>query len=116
MTYAIKLKKVVTAMVVGVSLLSGEAMFASPVSANVPVHAMYGNEKMVKFSVLNTSNAPMKLKAGDTEMTLLPGKAQAMKLAVGTKIVAVESNAHFAAGDVLAVVSSGLSDATVTLN
>ena len=36
-----KRQSVVTAMVLGVSILTSEAMFAAPVAVHTPVHAMY---------------------------------------------------------------------------
>ena len=107
---------VVTAMVLGASLLTSEAMFAAPLAVHSPVHAMFSRDKMVKFNLHNSTNAPIKVKAGDAEMTLAPGTDTPVKLAVGTKIVVSEATAHYTEGSVLAVVSNDLSDATVKLN
>ena len=107
---------VVTAMVVGVSLLTSEAMFAAPLAVHTPVHAMFSRDKMVKFNLHNSTDAPIKVKAGDAEMTLMPGKDTPVKLAVGTKVMVAEATPHYAEGSVLTVVSSDLSDATVRLN
>jgi hypothetical protein len=107
---------VVTAMVLGVSMLSTEAMFAAPLAVHSPVHAMFSRDKLVKFNLHNSTNAPIKVKAGDAEMTLEPGQDTPVKLAVGTKVVVQEATAHYTEGSVLAVVSSELSDATVKLN
>lgn len=107
---------VMTAMVLGVSMLSSEAMFAAPLAVHSPVHAMFSREKMVKFNLHNGTDVPMKVKAGDTELTLLPGKDVPVKLAVGSKIVVEESSTHYTEGTVLTVVSSELSEATVKYN
>ena len=77
---------------------------------------MYSREKVVKFNLHNATDAPIKVMAGDTEVTLPPGKDVAMKLPVGSKIVVEEGTAHFTQGTVLAVVSSELGDSTVRLN
>ena len=105
-----------TAMVLGVSILSSEAMFAAPLAVHVPVHAMFSRDKLVKFNLHNSTDAPIKVKAGDAEMTLAPGADTPVKLAVGTKVVVEEASTHYTEGTVLTVVSSELSDATVKLN
>ena len=46
---------------------------------------------MVKFSVRNRLDAPIKVKTGDTEMTLAPGKDVPVKLAIGAQLVAEEA-------------------------
>ena len=107
---------VVTAMVLGVSILSSEAAFAAPVAKFSPVHAMFSREKLVKFNLHNSTDAPVKVKAGDVEVTLLPGKDTPVKLPVGAKIVVEEATAHFTQGTVLAVVSPDFGDSTVRLN
>jgi hypothetical protein len=109
-------RSVVGVMVIGASLLAGEAMYAAPVAVASPVHAMFSMGKMVKFNLRNGSDAPMTIKAGDTEMTLQPGKVVQVKLAVGVKIVAEEATAHTAKGTILAVVYAELGDATLVLN
>ena len=111
-----KRQSVITAMVLGVSILSSEAMFAAPVAKFSPMHAMFSREKVVKFNVRNATDAPIKVKAGDQELTLQPGTVVPMKLAVGSKIVVQEATAHYTEGTVLTVVSSELSDSTIRLN
>jgi hypothetical protein len=107
---------VITAMVLGVSLLTSEAMYATPVAIHSPVHAMFSREKLVRFSLHNATEAPIKVKAGDTEMTLPPGQVVPLKLAIGAKVVVQEASTHYPQGSVLTVVSNDLSDATLTLN
>lgn len=111
-----KKQSVVAAMVVLASMITSEAAFAAPVAFHAPVHAMFSTPKRVSFSVRNDSKEPMKIKAGATEMTLLPGKTAAVKLTVGETVVAEESTPHYAAGAVLVTVIPELSDATVALN
>jgi hypothetical protein len=107
---------VVTAMVLGASMLTGEAMYAAPVAVHAPVYAMYGNVKTVKFTLHNNTNQVLKVKAGDTDLTLEPGKTVALKLAIGQKVVAAEQTQSHQAGEVLVVASDSLSDATIHLN
>jgi len=114
--FNMKRSSVVTAMVLGVSILTSEAMFAAPLAVHTPVHAMFGRDKLVKFNLRNTTDAPIKVKAGDTEMTLPPGKDVAVKLAIGAQIVVQEASTHYTEGTVVTTVSSALSDATVKLN
>jgi hypothetical protein len=109
-------RSVVTAMVLGASILTSEAMYAVPVAIHSPMHAMFSREKFVKFNLHNATNTPIKVKAGDTEVTLPPGQDVPLKLAVGVKIVVEQASTHFAEGTVVTVVSSDLSDATLTLN
>lgn len=111
-----KRQSVITAMVLGVSILSSEAAFAAPVAKFSPVHAMFSRDKLVKFNLRNATDAPIKVKAGDLDLTLLPGQVTPVKLPVGAKIVVAEATAHFAQGAVLTVVGSELSDSTVRLN
>jgi hypothetical protein len=106
----------ITAMVLGVSVLTSQAMFAAPVAKFSPMHAMFSRDKVVKFNLHNNTDAPIKLKVGDLDVTLLPGKDVPVKLPVGAKIVVEEASTHFTQGTVLTVVSSELSDSTIRLN
>ena len=107
---------VITAMVLSASLLTSEAMYAAPLAIYSPMHAMYSTEKLVKFNVHNATNAPIKVKAGETEMTLPPGKDVPLKLPVGSKVVVQEASTHYTEGNVLTVVSNDLNEATLILN
>jgi hypothetical protein len=107
---------VVTAMVLSASILTSEAMYAAPVAMYSPMHAMYSTGKLVKFNLHNATTAPIKVKAGETEMTLPPGQIVPVKLAVGAKVVVQEASTHYTQGSVVTVVSTDLSDATLTLN
>jgi hypothetical protein len=103
-------------MVLAVLLLAGETVYAAPKGASdVPARAKATNGKLVKFHLRNDSKTPLKVKVGDAEMTLIPGKETPVKAAEGTTIVAEETTPEFAAGSVLATVSDGLSDATIAL-
>jgi hypothetical protein len=97
-------------------MFMGEAMYAAPVAVHAPIYAMFGTAKTVKFNLRNDSKEVLKVKAGDAEMTLAPGKTVSVKLPVGTTVVAQEQTQKYHAGEVLTVVSHALDDSTVTLD
>lgn len=100
---------VASTMVLAAVLLAGETVYAAPFHrSDVPAHV-----KLVSFNLRNDSKAPLKVKVGDQEMTLAPGKVTPVKLAPGATIVAEESTPSFEAGAVLATVGSNLKDATI---
>jgi hypothetical protein len=109
-------RSVVTAMVLGASMLASEAMYATPVAIHAPMHAMFSRDKYVKFSLHNATDTPIKVKAGDQETTLPPGKDVPMKLPVGAKIVVEEASTHYTVGSVVTVVDQSLDNATLRLN
>jgi hypothetical protein len=106
-------RNLVTAMVLGASMLTGEGMYASPVAVRVPVDAMFGNVKTVKFSLHNNTADVVKVKVGDTERTLAPGKTVDLKLPVGAKVVAETESKNYHVGDVVATATQDLTYATV---
>jgi hypothetical protein len=110
-------KSVMSVMVMAASLVSASAVYAAPASVRTPVNAIYSNAngKLVKFSLRNDSSVPLKLKVGDQEMTLAPGKPVDVKLAVGQTVIAEETTATNKAGDVLATAFDGLNGATVSV-
>jgi hypothetical protein len=106
---------VISAMVLAASVVSSQAVYAASSPVHTPVNAIYSNAKMVNFTLRNDSSAPLKVKVGDNEMTLLPGKPVNVKLATGQTIVAVEATANNQAGAVLATAIPGLDGATVSV-
>lgn len=97
-------------------LLAGETVYAAPrIHSDVPGRVKTGKTKLVSFQLRNDSKQPLKVKVGDQELTLVPGKATAVKLASGTTIVAEETTADITAGSVLATVNPAFSNATVAL-
>jgi hypothetical protein len=108
-------RSVVTTMALVASLFAGEAVYAQPAAFHAPVNAMFSHVKTVSFSMRNDSSTPIKVRAGDQEMTLDPGKSRDLKLPVGEKVVAVETAGNYQAGAVLAVAGSQLSDSTIVL-
>ena len=107
---------VLTAMVLGASMLTSEAMFAAPMAVHVPVNAMFGNVKTVKFSLHNNTKEDVKVKAGETEMTVQAGKTLDLKLPIGTKVVAQTESANYKVGEVVATAVDTLDGSTITLN
>jgi hypothetical protein len=108
---------VIGTMVAAAAMLAGPVAFASkPASTPTLTKVAYSKSKMVSFSLRNDSKASISVRAGEQEMTLQPGKTVSVKLAEGTQIVATNSTANYAAGAVIQVVSSGLSDSTLVLN
>jgi hypothetical protein len=103
-------------MVMAATLVGAQAVYAAPVAFHTPVNAMYASGKMVKFTLLNDSKAPMKVKVGDAEMTLAPGKPVDVKLAVGQQIVNEEATATNKAGVVLATAIAELDGATISVH
>ncbi len=97
------------------SLFASEAVYAQPASFHAPVNAMFSHVKTVSFSMRNDSKESIKVKAGDMEMTLDPGKSHDLKLPVGEKVVAVETSTNYPAGTVLAVANTQLNDTTIVL-
>ncbi len=97
------------------SALASEATYAAPASLHVPVHAMFGKTKLVKFNLRNDSQSPMKLKAGESAMTIEAGKSVSVQLPVGTRVTADEDTTTHKAGDLLAQVSTDLNGATIGL-
>ena len=102
-------------MVMAASLVSAQAMYAAPAAVHAPVNAIFAKVKFVKFTLRNDSAAPLKLKAGDTEVTLQPGKTVDVKLTEGQQIVAVETSPNYAAGAVITTVSDQLNGTTLAL-
>ena len=108
-------QSVLGVLVMAATLVSAQAVYAAPTAVHTPVNAIYAKVKIVKFSLRNVSSAPLKVKVGDNEMTLLPGKPVSVKLATGQQIVAVETTASNQAGAVLATAIPGLDGATVSV-
>ena len=104
-----------TAVFVVTSLISSEAVYAAPAAIPVPVHALFSKSKLVSFSVRNDSAAPLKLKAGESSMTIEPGKTMPMKLAEGTRVTTEEASGSHEAGALIAQVSSQMSGVTLSI-
>ncbi len=95
------------------SMFAAEAVYAAPATIPVPVHAMFSKTKLVKFNLRNDSAVSMKVKAGESSMTIDAGKSVQVQLPVGTKVVADGDTTTHKSGDVLAQVSTSLSGVTI---
>jgi hypothetical protein len=103
-------------LVLAASLASTPAVFAAPFGfgGHTPVNAA-PKVKNVKFTLRNDSTSPIKVKIGDQEMTLAPGKPVDVKAASGLTVVSEEASATNPAGTVLATVTDVMGGATVVV-
>ena len=109
-------RRVLSAAVLVVSsLFASEAVHASPLALPSTMHAMFGKTKMVNLNLRNDSAAPLKLKAGDSVVTIDAGKTLNLKLPAGTSITAEEATGNYAAGAVIAQVSGDLNGVTIAI-
>jgi hypothetical protein len=108
-------RSVMGVMVMAAALVSTQAVYAAPTAVHTPVNAIYSNAKMVKFTLRNDSAAPLKLKVGNDDLTLEPGKPVSVSLQVGQQVIAEEATANNKAGAVLTTVIPELNGATVAV-
>lgn len=104
-------------IVMAAATLAGQAVYAE--SATIPSttgHAIVKLAKRVSFNLRNDSKTAIKVKAGDNDVVLEPGKIVPIKLEVGAQVVAEETTPAYPSGTVLAVVTNGLSNSTVALH
>ena len=104
-----------TAILVVSSLVSAQAVHAAPVTLSHTVHAMFGKTKMVSFSLRNDTPTSLKIKAGDSVMTIEAGKTLAVKLPAGSSVTAAEATSTLTEGAVIAQVTGDLSGATIAV-
>jgi hypothetical protein len=71
--------------------------------------------KNVKVNVRNETKAPLKLRTGDTHVTVAPGETAKMKVPVGQQIVSDETNSTFNEGAVVATVGESMDGNTVAI-
>ena len=110
-----KIRNVLAVSIALVSLAASSKVYAAPAGFNVPVHAIFAKAQTVKFSVRNDSKAAIELKVGEQVMTLAPGKSLALKVAIGTTVLATASVGNYHAGDVLAQASKEMDDTVLAL-
>ena len=98
-------------------MFGAQAMVAAPVSGlAVPVHALFGKNKMITVKVQNASGGLLTIKAGDQQITVQPGMTGSLKVLEGTQIVNVNETAKLTAGAVIATAASSLNGSTLTVN
>jgi hypothetical protein len=106
---------VVSSMVMAAVLVSAQAMYAAPAGYYTPVSAFSSHMKKVTFTLRNDSKVPMKVKIGDNELLLAPGKPLDVKAVIGETVVVEEASATQPAGTVLATVMDNMNGATVVV-
>ena len=104
-----------TAVLIVSSILASKAVYAAPVAFPSSVHAMFGKTKMVNFNLRNDTAAPLKLKAGDSSLTIDAGKTLNVKLPAGTSVTTEEATATKPAGTVITEVTGDLSGVTISV-
>jgi hypothetical protein len=98
---------------IAASLTLSPAVYAAT-SIHTPVNAMFGksaSSKTVKLTLINDSNAPMEVKAGDDIVKLEAGKPVTVSLPIGTRVTATTASSTHEAGALLAQVSDSLNGA-----
>ncbi len=71
--------------------------------------------KTVKFTLQNTTQAPISLSTGSQQVTLAAGQSKTVKAPAGTKIVTTTDSSNGPSGTVVAEVSDGMDGATVNV-
>lgn len=101
-------------MLIALTLKAPQAAHAGVGHLDLLANAAIGKSKVVKFSLMNESGAPLVLKDGDDIIKLEPGKSADVKEPMGSRIVVVDGpmQSH-KPGDVIVEVSGTLSGAIV---
>lgn len=108
------IRSVVASFAMVASVCVPGAMYASPTtSVHNPVHAIFSKPQKVTLNLRNDGAQAVTVKAGEQEITLAPGTKQKVKLTAGDRIVAVAATPNHAAGELLSVVDTTMSQATV---
>lgn len=104
----------ISPMLIALTLMAPQAAHAGVGHLDLPANAAIGKSKVVKFSLMNQSGAPLVLKDGDDIIKLKPGKSADVKEPMGSRIVVVDGpmQSH-KPGDVIVEVSGTLSGAIV---
>ena len=101
--------------IAALALATAPALYATPLSINTPVHAMFAKEKTVAINFRNDTRDALELKVGDNVMKVEPGKTLALHLPVGTRVLANTATANLTAGTLIAEVATYLSGATLVI-
>jgi len=101
-----------TFTVVAISLLAPSAVFAAP-AGNTPTNEMFAKTKTIHFKLLNDSSSAMEFKVGDNIVKLDAGKAVAVNLPVGARILCSSATPLHQSGSVIAEVTDSLNGAIV---
>ena len=105
-----------------VSMLAAVTMFSPSVqAASTPTRPTLlqvsgGKTKTVQLSLRNDFSSTIELRAGDTVISLAPGKTMSIKLPAGTRIVTNSDTGKLKSGDLIIEVLSSFNGATVAVN
>jgi hypothetical protein len=110
-----KIRMVAGTMVMAAAMFAGLPVYAAGASLPTSGHEISNRAKMVSFHLRNDAKTPIQVKAGETELTLAPGKTVHVKAAAGASIVAENTTPNYATGTVVSMVSSALNGSTVVL-
>jgi hypothetical protein len=94
-----------------VSIPAAQPLHAAPRAPFAASSSQNDHGKNVQMTLRNDSAAPMEFKVGDDVVTLAAGKSVALKIPVGTRICANQTNATHQAGDLITQVSKDLDGA-----
>lgn len=111
----LKIRSLFAISVAVVGLAVSPSMYAAQTSIHMPIHAMFGKTKTIKFSLRNDSSSIMEFKVGDDVMKLDAGKSISLSLPVGTRILANIATATHPAGSLIEEVSNQLNGATLSI-
>ncbi|WP_035350011.1 hypothetical protein [Edaphobacter aggregans] len=107
-----KYRNLLAVTVVASSLLASPVSYAAT-AVHSPVNAMFGKTKTVKLTLLNDSNSPVEVKAGEEVVKLDAGKPVTLNLQPGTRVVYHSATETQQAGSLIAEVSTSLNGATI---
>jgi hypothetical protein len=96
-----------------VSLPVVQQLHAAPHAINPPASSTTDKGPKVQMTLHNASRDPMEFKVGDDVVALDAGKAIALKLSVGTRIVTNKANGTHQAGDLIVEATKQLNGATL---
>lgn len=100
------LRTIPATMVYAVCLLSTPGLLAAPyLNRTSPMAAQSAKLHRIAFQLRNDSGQTMTVQAGDQTLSLSPGRTMAVKLPQGQSLTVAQATAHYAAGEVLAVVT-----------
>jgi hypothetical protein len=94
-------------------LVTSSTAYAAPADVQLRVNAMFSKTKVVRFTLLNDSNAPMELKVGDNIVRLEAGKSIDVKLPIGARVLLNSVTQLHQPGAIVAEASDSLSGAIV---
>jgi hypothetical protein len=103
-------------MLAAVTLISPSVQAASTPTRPTLLQVSGGKAKIVQLSLHNNFSSPVELRAGDTVITLAPGKTMSVKLPAGTRIVTNSDTGKLKSGDLLIEVLASFNGATISVN